>query len=348
MWRKNDMLYKRGSVFHYDFAVGGRRYRGTTREKSGTRARKLESLLMAQAVERKLPAGMRRAPTLRELGARFNEWLLVSQLTANTVRYYRVGWSRLEQTRLAAMRIDHITSDDIGSVAFDGSAPWVNQGLRTLRRMLNKAVEWKLLGAPPKIKLHHEERREGIIDADTEAAVLAQAKQPLHDVFVIMQDCGARPEEVFRIRIENIDWSARTIFNPHGKTKKARRYLPISDRMLNLLMVRAAGAKEGWLFPSKKAKCGHLTTVAKQWREARKAAGLPDSLVLYCARHSFGTAAYAATRNLAAVMDAMGHTDVRLTMRYQHQDTSIIRDAINQRNTEALRHKERHSQEPVQ
>jgi len=43
----------------------------------------------------------------------------------------------------------------------------------------------------------------------------------------------------------------------------------------------------------------------------------------------------------------MGHTDVRLTMRYQHQDTGIIRDAINQRNAEATRHNSRHSRESV-
>ena len=31
--------------------------------------------------------------------------------------------------------------------------------------------------------------------------------------------------------------------------------------------------------------------------------------MLYCARHTFGTAAYEATANLRMVMNAMGHTD---------------------------------------
>ena len=35
-------------------------------------------------------------------------------------------------------------------------------------------------------------------------------------------------------------------------------------------------------------------------------AGLPESLVLYCARHTFGTAAYGATGNLAMVMNVHG------------------------------------------
>jgi hypothetical protein len=60
----------------------------------------------------------------------------------------------------------------------------------------------------------------------------------------------------------------------------SRRRVPISERMLNLLMLRCAGKQEGWLFPSSKAEYGHLTTVAKQFREARRDARLPESLVL--------------------------------------------------------------------
>ena len=78
--------------------------------------------------------------------------------------------------------------------------------------------------------------------------------------------------------------------------------------MLDLLMVRCSNRPAGWLFPSRRAECGRLTTVAKQFRDARAKAGLPGSLVLYCARHTFGTAAYEATGNLAMVMNVIGHT----------------------------------------
>jgi integrase len=160
-----------------------------------------------------------------------------------------------------------------------------------------------------------------------------------------MQDTGMRPGEVFRIRIENIDWMRRLIFNPDGKTRSARRFVPISERIANPVLVRCGDRTEGWLFPSSRAACGHLTTVARQFREARQKAGLPDSLVLYCARHTFGTAAYEATGNLAMVMKVMGHADVRTSMRYQHPVLDSIREAIDQRN---LRHNLRHGELRVQ
>ena len=107
----------------------------------------------------------------------------------------------------------------------------------------------------------------------------------------------------------------RRIFNPTGKTKASRRYVPMSRRMFDMLLVRCAGKTEGWLFPCARAKGGHRTTVAKQFREARQKADLPASLVLYCARHAFGTAIYEETGNLAMVMKVMGHTGFRFLHR---------------------------------
>jgi hypothetical protein len=39
------------------------------------------------------------------------------------------------------------------------------------------------------------------------------------------------------------------------------------------------------------------------------------------------------TGNLKAVMDAMGHTSVRVAMNYQHPELEIVRAAINSRHT---------------
>ena len=138
-------------------------------------------------------------------------------------------------------------------------------------------------------------------------------------------------------RIENIDWSSRVIFNPNSKTKKGRRFIPMSDRVVDLLLVRCAERKEGWVFPSiRKGK--HITSglVSKQWVRARRAAGLPEDLVLYCARHDFGTYVMRKTGNLKAVMDAMGHNDVKIAMTYQHPELEIVREALNSRHI--LRH----------
>jgi integrase len=340
------MLYRRGKTWHYDFTVAGRRQRGTTRQTSKSRARKVESKLIEEAERRGPSAVLRRAPLLCDFAPRFLDWVdHARHLAPKSRRYYRVGWNQIRGTPLMGMNLDRITTEELDRLALEGSPSYVNQALRTLRRLLGKAAEWKVIAVAPAVRLMKEVGRELTIDPETEAKLLAVAKQPMKDVLIMIQDTGMRPEEVFRIRIENINWNQRLIFNPNGKTQAARRHVPISERMLDLLMVRCSDKREGWLFPSRRAKAGHLTTVAKQFRDARGKAGLPGSLVLYCARHTFGTAAYGATGNLAMVMNVMGHTDVRTAMRYQHPVLDSVREAIDQRN---LRHKPRHNELRVQ
>jgi integrase len=112
--------------------------------------------------------------------------------------------------------------------------------------------------------------------------------------------------------------------------------IPMSDRVYELLRVRAEGKGGGWLFPSNRSKCGHLTDLAKQFRTARAKAGLAKDLVLYCSRHDYGTRVLNNTGNLAAVMKTMGHRDVRTAMQYQHPELEMVRIALNRANGSAL------------
>ena len=61
-------------------------------------------------------------------------------------------------------------------------------------------------------------------------------------------------------------------------------------------------------------------------------AGIPETVVLYCARHRFSTDAMEGTGNVMAVMDAMGHESVNTTRIYTHSNVQQIREAIERRN----------------
>jgi integrase len=63
-----------------------------------------------------------------------------------------------------------------------------------------------------------------------------KSSQPLRDIAQTILDTGLRPDEVFRIRVENIDFAARTIFNPFGKTKAARRTVTMTEAVWTALL----------------------------------------------------------------------------------------------------------------
>ena len=71
--------------------------------------------------------------------------------------------------------------------------------------------------------------------------------QLFRDIVILMRDTGMRNErELYRMRIENLDWETRVIFVPDSKTEEGRRRVPMSSRVCDLLKQRCEGRREGW------------------------------------------------------------------------------------------------------
>jgi integrase len=89
-----------------------------------------------------------------------------------------------------------------------------------------------------------------------------------------MRDTGMRNErELFRMRIENLDWQKRLIFVPDSKTVEGRRLVPMSGRVLEILRVRCDARQEGWVFPSKRSGAGHLRSICNLFRTSAQQGG---------------------------------------------------------------------------
>ena len=320
---------KNSRCWWYDFTVRGERFRGSTKETNKTAAHARAAQILTELSNGNVFRPGRRGPYLSEFAVRFLTFVANAKLATKSIDYLRNGWRLLERTDIPAMRMDHIKAEDVNALTFPGGAYNVNCGLKTLRRMFNLAREWELIAKIPKIKLAREIGRSLRLNEDAERRLLPFCGPLLRDIIILVRDTGMRPKkELFPLRIENLDWDHRAIFVPDSKTPTGRRYIPMSDRVVNLLMVRCAGQQEGWVFPADSAS-GHIITIDKQFRKARADAGLPEGLKLYCGRHDFGTEMLQRTGNLALVMRVMGQTSTKAAMQYQHPDLEIIRAALN-------------------
>jgi integrase len=335
-------LFKKpkSKFYWYDFTVRGRRYRASTQETKSVRALQVASLKLASVMERTDPLPTKPV-VLGEFANRFLEWVNNARLEEKTRKFYRNGYRLLNATRVAMLRTDQITGDCAEQLKFPGSAANANCALRTLRRMLHKAEEWKVISHAPKIKMMKEHGRRLRLDDDAERKLTMGAlacnwrlrtRDLFRDIIILMRDTGMRNErELFRMRVENLDWQNRVIFVPDSKTAEGRRLVPMSGRVFAILRNRCDARQEGWVFPSKRSASGHLRSICNLFRKARDKAGLPKELVLYCARHDYGTRVLMRTGNLAAVMRTMGHRDVKTAMHYQHPELEIVRAALDYR-----------------
>lgn len=361
-------LYKRPRSTHwqYDVTVGGKRYQGSTGCDSKMAAKAEEARRIIAIQEKGFsPKPAKRTETLLAYMPRFLAWVNGSQqLRANTKRFYVSGLTILERSTLAHVPLAAIHEDLVDTTIFrdatggQASAHLSNQALSTLRRLLNKAKRWGDIHEAPLVKLREAEGRSAIITPEIEEKILAALQAPEKhgrvrrqreacvDVFLLMHDAGLRTSEAVATRIENIDFASKRLFNPGGKSKRAKRWVPLSNRVLARLQFRCGDRAEGWLFPSPKAKTGHLRAPWGSFRKACRTAGVPDDILLYTGRHTFGTAMMQATGNVFAVSDAMGHQDIKSMRPYQHHDTALLGDVINRRNES--RHTLRHTPAVIQ
>lgn len=357
-------LYRkpRSPFWYYDFTYAGKRHRGSTLERTRAAAKTAEAEVLhklSQGVETSPKSA--KIPTLREFADRFLTWSdNTLALESNSRKFYTYGVRLLLFTRLADIPMDRITGETIECTQFTRpvidrtngrqtgewtpcSPTYTNQALRTLRSLFGKAKEWGVVIERPSFRTAKTLGRDRLIDHDAEIALQdqfqASTSHGRHNrmraqawmVLVILQDTGMRPDELFPMRIEDIHWAEHRIWIPDGKTRNARRFVPLSERLAALLKPWCAG-REGWVFPSKRSASGHLESISKGFQRARKDAGLDPRVVPYSARHTYGTFQLQATGNLFAVSASMGHADIKSMAPYQHPDTSQLHLAINQRN----------------
>lgn len=272
----------RSPFWWYDFYLDGRRYRASTGEKTKQAAGEVEAKARTRLTEGATPTRRQRAPTLREFSIRFLEWTKTSRtVKPNTRKYYEYGWRLLAFSRLASMPIDQITAESVDCTSFERpvldrltgkrtgdlvpcSVSYSNQALRTLKVMLGLAEQWDTIRRRPRFAMPKAPGRDKLIDAAAESALERElttpAKHWLHNrlrfqawaVFVILQDTGMRPSEVFALRRENIYWAERRIWIPTGKTARARRCVGMTERMHLILCAWCLGDESaGWLFPAR-------------------------------------------------------------------------------------------------
>lgn len=335
--------------WQYRFKIDGHSYAGSTKETNIGKARQFESLLMARAREGALNPHIRKCPTLAEFSKQFLAYIAASQdLKPVTKTYYANGWRLLSITRVAGQRLNLIGPADAAVLTFPGGGSNANLALRTLRVMLGHACQLDILKAAPRINLRKENKRQAIVEMWVEDLLLEFASTVLRDVIVIMLDCGMRPEEVCRIRNEDIQWGSKALLVRSGKTENAERAVGLTERMADAFKSAKArnqrrGVESAWVFPSSRSGEGHYVSFSNAWADMlphvnaaiakRGLPGLPPGLVLYSCRHTFATNFLKASgNNQAALKKLLGHASMQTTERYVHPgitDAAAIMDRFN-------------------
>jgi integrase len=336
-------IYKRGEVYWYRFMWKGQLVRESTKQGNDKVARQMEAAHRTSLAKGEVGIREKKAvPTLVEFcEKRFEPWVESTTAKKTWLDFYRVGLRAIKSFKsLAGLKLDEITSEKATEFAAYRQAQGlqvstVNSSLRVLRRVLRIASEWGTLTTVPKIKMLPGERhRERVVSFEEEAKYLAVAREPLAFVGAVLVDTGMRPEECYRLRWEAITWmNGRngTLLVTHGKTKAARRVLPMTPRVRSILEQRWSDAgrpQEGWIWAAS-TQSGHIepSSLKKQHRRALRDSGVRP-FVLYSLRHTFLTRLGESGCDAWTLARIAGHSSITISARYVHPSEDAVLSAV--------------------
>lgn len=237
-----------------------------------------------------------------------------------------------------------------------GTAPaTVNRDLGTLRAALNRAVEWGYLDANPLAKIKpvktddlgrprflseaEETRLRTALDDREErhrkARESANAWRSERDyptmpdlralpfvdhlkpIVLLALNTGMRRGEIFNLRWEDVDL-ARALLTVRGAGAKSgkTRHIPLNAEALDILKGwQKMSTGSGLVFPGEEG--ARLDNIDHGWQKLCKDAPL-TAFRFHDLRHTFASKLVMAGVDLNTVRELLGHSDIKMTLRYAH------------------------------
>jgi integrase len=343
-------LYKRNGVWWFHFFFKGRHIQKSSNVGNKRDAETIQSAYRTQLAKGEVgieePKPKKAIPAFSQAMKDFLEWSEQEHAAhPNTHRRYEISSKALIRF-FGNTAIDQITSDDVERFktqrAKQKKAPQgkkskkrkasvkqlrpatVNRELACLKHLLNRNESIIPKNPVKRVKfLNEDNERTRVLNSEEEKLYLLAASQPLQDVATLMLETGMRPEEVYRIRRENVHLAEGYVMNPFGKTKAARRKVPLSTIATAVLCRRIEKAKGEYLFPGrvpagmKPEDAGPIVKVNAAHTAALKRSTL-EPFRLYDLRHTWATRSAMAGVDLVTLAAMLGHSRIQMVLRYAH------------------------------
>jgi len=337
-------LYKRkdSRFWWYKFVYHGVTYQASTKTKNRRDAEGIASKARLDAIEGTYDIKRQReAPLFKDAMAQFLKHSRQHHAEhPNTTRRYEIAAKPLFQV-FGAKRLNTITPDDVerykiarlsntgkrgngaGKSVDTGQKlkpATVNRELACLKAMFNHFIKLDVIVRNPvsRVKLLAENNEQmRVLSFEEERLYLAACSQPLHDIAVLMLETGMRPDEIYRLKRESVNLQVGYLANPYGKTKAAKRKLPLTRRAADLLESRLGSTKGAYLFPAEGDPNEPMTKANHAHYGALQRSGV-QPFRLYDLRHTFASRAAMSGVDLVTLAALLGHSRIQMVMRYAH------------------------------
>ena len=344
-------LILRGSTYHSRIMHGGRFHWKSLKTGNRNNAVKRESIIRSQLLRGEFGIlDTKGTPTLAEFTPRLEVYWQTSVGSPRTATFYHDCMLTLNKCGfLSHARLHHIDETlidryieqrrkDVVRGGKTVTVTTINHSLRTLRRVLNLAAEWKLIGRVPKVRtLLGEHQRDFVLSEQLveDMAKLARKKYPdagFHLLLPFLCDTGLRITEactLTREHVELVDGMPVSIRVLKGKSKYAKREIPLTERAAGLLLESMTRSQCEYVFPDATGtKQLPRHSPSGQFAALRKMLHIGPEAVLHSTRHTFCTRLGERGASAFSIQALAGHSSIVISQRYVHSDQTAKQAAI--------------------
>ncbi len=214
--------------------------------------------------------------------------------------------------------------------------------LRTLKAAFNKALDWDYLKSNPflKVKINKHQKEMPFFIGPAELDLILQKTQDKthQDIFLFAFYTGCRLGEVVNLRWQNVDLENKrmlTIGDEHFLTKtRMQRKIPIHTKISQMLKARYSERLIPPL-PTDFVFCknnGFPFTgeyISKVFKKICRSLKIDEHVHFHTLRHSFASNLVQRGVPIYTLKDLLGHTSVKTTEIYAHNDDETLYKAIS-------------------
>lgn len=209
----------------------------------------------------------------------------------------------------------------------------VNRELSLLKHIFNVAIKDSKVNSNPARGIRFKEadyfkgegKKERILSQEEVQRLLDASASHLQPIILTALNSGMRLREILYLKLDDVDLDYRVITVRHTKSAKERK-IPVNTLLLETLKTQRAKARGEWVFPCPGTD-KPMDGIKTAWQGALRRAGI-EHCRFHDLRHTSATYMVLNGVDLATVKEILGHSDIRLTMRYTHPTTRAKRDAV--------------------
>lgn len=215
-----------------------------------------------------------------------------------------------------------------------------NYVIALTRQVFNFAIKEELfVGNNPAAKFDFpktDNKRMRFLTNDELEKLFTELKKRSYQIFLIAllsADSGLRAGEIFNLTWADINLHQKTFFIRDPKNGK-NRHAYMTTRVFEEFSKLKQGLGNQFIFQSREGnKIEHVSrTFARAVTASQLNKGISDrrqKVVFHSLRHTFASRLVQKGVSLYEVKELLGHTDIKMTMRYAHLANETLRQAIS-------------------